>query len=175
MPVRRPKAQRAFSIIEVMMATTILLVGFIGVMQAVTIGTEYLDTAKKLQVADQIVTAEVEKLRGSDWSNIVNLPATGAIAVSSTGVISGDTTRFALSGHTAGLNDDNTELCALAKGFSCSFTREYLRPTSATAANATYLKVTYVIRWTTNTGRAQTHQVATFLGKNGLHLSFQQS
>ncbi len=158
-----------------MMAATILLFGFIGVMQAITIGSESLDGARKLQIANQIATAEIEKLRGGDWSVIANLPASATIAISATGVISGDATQFALSNRTAATNDDNTALATLAPGFSCTLTRDYLRPASATALTATFVKVTYVVAWTSNTGRPKTHQVATYLSKNGLHLSFQQS
>jgi len=157
------------------MATSILLVGFVGVIQAVTIGSESLDTARKQQVANQIVAAEVEKLRSVAWSVVANLPQTATISVDSAGVVTGDTTRFALSNFSAAKDDDNTDLAALAHGFRCTLTRDYLRPTSATASTATYIKVTYTITWTGNTGHVQTHQVETFVGKNGLHLSYQQS
>src|SRR5436190_4042514 len=97
----KPPFQRGFSLIEVMMATTILLVGFIGLIQAVTIGSDFLDTARKLEVANQIVTTEIEKLRSGDWATIANLPATATITINSSGVISGDATRFALASYTA--------------------------------------------------------------------------
>lgn len=158
-----------------MMAATILLFGFIGVIQAVTIGSEYLDAARKLQIANQITTAEIEKLRGGEWSAVTDLPASATISINSTGVISGDATQFALSNHTAATTDDNTDLSTLAKGFSCSLARTYLRPTSATASTATFIKVTYTVTWKSNTNRTKTHQVTTYLSKNGLHLSYQQS
>lgn len=158
-----------------MMATTILLVGFIGMIQAITIGSESLDAARKLQIANQLVTAELEKLRGGAWSTVANLPETATITINGAGAISGDATSFALSNHTADRSDDYTELCSLARGFTCSLTRQYLRPTSASASTVTYVKVVYKVSWTSNTGRAKTHQVATYLGKNGLHLSYQQS
>lgn len=172
---QRRASQGGFSLIEVMMASSILLVGFIGMIQAITIGSESLDTARKQQVAAQLITAEIEKLRGSPWSTIKSLPATGAITVGSTGAISGDTTSFALTNRTTDSADDNTDLSALARGFSCSFTRTFLRPASATATNATFIKVVYTVSWTTNTGRVQTHSVDAFLAKSGLHLSYQQS
>jgi Tfp pilus assembly protein PilV len=171
----RTKVQRGFSVIEVMMAATILLFGFIGAIQAITIGSDYIDSARKLQIANQIAAAEIEKLRGGEWSVITSLPATATITISSVGVISGDTTQFALSNHTATTADDNTDLSLLAKGFTCSLARTYLRPTSATASTVTFVQVTYTVTWTSNTGRAKTHQVATYLSKNGLHLSYQQS
>lgn len=164
-----------FSLIEVMMATTVLLVGFIGIIQALTIGSESLDTARKLQVANQIIAAEIEKLRGGPWSTIANLPSAGTITIGPAGVISGDAPSFALSNRTADKSDDNTELCILSRGFTCSFTRIYLRPSSASAGTVTYLKMVYTVRWTSNTGRAHTHSSGAYLGRNGLHLSYQQS
>jgi prepilin-type N-terminal cleavage/methylation domain-containing protein len=174
-----PKSQRGFTIVEVMMATAILLVGFIGLIQAVTIGSNFLDTARKIQVANQIITAEIEKLRSSDWTTIANLPDTGTstatITISAAGAISGDATNFALSNFTAATSDDNTDLASLAKGVTCSFTRTYLRPSSATSATATYLQLVYTVSWKNSTGKTQSQQLAAYFAKNGLHLSFQQS
>lgn len=172
----RAQVQRGFTIVEVMMATTILLFGFIGVIQAITIGSEYLDGARKLQIANQIALAEIEKLRGGDWTTVTSLPLSATITVSPTGTISGDVTQFALSNRSAVIGDYNTALSNLAKGFSCSLARSYLRPSaSASASTVTFIKVTYTITWTSNTGRTKSHQVATYLTKNGLHLSYQQS
>lgn len=164
-----------FTLIEVMMATTILLAGFIGMIQAVTIGSESLDTARKQQIAAQIIASEVEKLRDGPWSRIAALPATGAIAIGAGGAITGDTTSFALSNHTAAVTDDNTVLASVARGFACSFTRTWLRPASASAGTVTYLKLVYTVTWTSNTGRKYSRRAETYLGMNGLHLSYQKS
>jgi hypothetical protein len=37
------------------------------------------------------------------------------------------------------------------------------------------MKVAYTVTWKTNTGRTQRHQIDGYFGKNGLHLSYQQS
>jgi Tfp pilus assembly protein PilV len=169
-------AQRhAFSIVEVMMATTILLVGFIGLIQALTIMSESVDTARKQQVAQQIATAEIEKLRGKDWTTIANLPSSATITIGAAGAITGDLTSFALSNYTATAADDNTTLARLANGFTCSFTRTLLRPTGATAATVTFVKIAYTVSWTSNTGRAHRHTIDTYLGQNGLQLSNQRT
>jgi prepilin-type N-terminal cleavage/methylation domain-containing protein len=167
--------QYGFTLVEVMMATTILLAGFIGFIQAITIGSGFLDTARKRQVANQIVAAEIEKLRGGAWSTLANLPASGSISINLAGAITGDAASFGLSNRTVDKGDDNTELCALARGFTCSFTRTHLRPSGASATTVSYIKLAYTVRWTGNTGSAQSHRIHAFFGKNGLHLSFQQS
>lgn len=188
MSTARRARYSGYSIIEVMMATAILLVGFIGLMQAVTIGSESLDTARRTQVAHQVVSAELEKLRGGAWSVIANLPSSASIIVDWTGTLSSGTksssdhpssylTCFALSNFSAALTDDNTPLANLARGFAVSFTREYLRPSGATASTATFVKLTYTVTWTSiaGTGRTHTYTAESFLGANGLHLSYQQS
>lgn len=164
-----------FNIIEVMMASAILVVGFIGVIQALTIGSESLDTVRKQQVAGQIIAAEIEKLRGSPWSTIADLPASGTIAIGPSGALTGDLTAFALSNRTTTTADDNLALSRLAGGLTCAFTRAHLRPASATATNVTFVKVTYTVTWTSNTGRTHRHTAETYLSLNGLQLSYQQS
>jgi len=164
-----------FTIVEVTMAATIMLVGIVGLIDAVATMSEALDTARKQQVAVQIISAEIERLRGKSWSAIANLPASATIRIGAGGAIAGDATSFALSNYTAATTDDNTALASLGSGFTCTATRTWLRPAGATAATATFVKMAYTITWTSNTGRAHSHVVETYLGQNGLHLSYQQS
>jgi len=163
-----------------MMAATILVVGFVGMIQAITIGSEMLDAARKQQVATQIMDDEIERLRTSSWNNIASLASTSSsstrtIAISNTGAISGHTDSFALSDYSASTADDNTALCALAKGFTCSYTRTYLRPGSATSTTVTYIKYVYTVTWKGNTGRSYSRSAEAYFGQNGLHLSYQRS
>lgn len=51
-----------------MMASVILVVGFIGMIQAITIGSEMMATARRQNLANQIINHELEKLRLVDWS-----------------------------------------------------------------------------------------------------------
>jgi Tfp pilus assembly protein PilV len=170
-----PRPAAAFTLVEVMMSSVILVVGFTGLIQAITIGSEALDTARKQQVAIQIMDTEIERLRSGDWSRIASLPATATLAISPGGAITGDTTAFALTNYTTASGDDNTALAAGAPGFTCSYVRTRLRPASATAATATYVRVDYTISWTSNTGRVYRRTQAAFFGRNGLHLSYQKS
>lgn len=79
----RPKkmqSQDGFSIIDAMMATVILVVGFMGMILAVTVGSELLATAQRQALANQIISNEIEKLNLTPWSttsgtDIVTLPA----------------------------------------------------------------------------------------------------
>ena len=163
-------ATKAFSLIEVMMGATVLVVGFIGLIAAITASTELLDTARKQQVATQIIEGEFDNLRASSWSNIASLAdgTTYSVTVNSAGTAAtGSTSVFELAA--------NPQLMAMAQGFSCSLTSNYVRPVSATANTVTFLKVTCSVTWTGNTGRTHTRSTDVYFGKNGLHLSFQKS
>jgi Tfp pilus assembly protein PilV len=170
-----PRSAAAFTLVEVMMASVILVVGFSGLIQALTIGSEALDTARKQQVAIQIMDTEIERLRAGSWSTIAALPATASITIGPGGTVTGDTTGFALTNYTTTASDDNTALATLAPGFTCGYVRTRLRPTSATAATVTYLRIDYTVSWTSNTGRVYRRSQLAFFGRNGLHLSYQKS
>jgi prepilin-type N-terminal cleavage/methylation domain-containing protein len=60
-------ATQGFTIIEVMMASVILVVGFMGMIQAVTIGSEMMATARRQTLAAQILENEIGKLRLLPW------------------------------------------------------------------------------------------------------------
>ncbi|HEX2862484.1 MAG TPA: prepilin-type N-terminal cleavage/methylation domain-containing protein [Lacunisphaera sp.] len=171
----QPATRSGFTLVEVMMAMAIVVTGVVGMMQAVTIGTEMMDTASKQQVATRLVEAELERLRHGAWTIITTLPASATVNISQTGAISGDTTSFALSNRTASPADDNTALSVLARGFRVSLTTTRLRPTGATASTVTFIKVTYTVRWTSAAGRSHRRDTDAYLGANGLHLSYQQS
>jgi prepilin-type N-terminal cleavage/methylation domain-containing protein len=173
--VRARVKNRGFTLVEVMMAMAVVVVGMVGLMQAVTIGTEALDTTRKQQVAMRIVESELDRLRGGDWSTIANLPASATITINPAGAISGDTISFALSNFTASAADDNTALSAQAGGFTCSLAATRARPTGASAATVTFMKVVYTVTWKSSSGRSHTRRLETYLGKNGLHLSHQQA
>ena len=70
LPVCQRRHPPAFTIVEVMMASVILVVGFIGMISAVTVGSEMLATARRQNLAAQIINHELEKLRYVDFATI---------------------------------------------------------------------------------------------------------
>jgi Tfp pilus assembly protein PilV len=70
MPRSRHQRQVGFTIVEVMMASVILVVGFIGMISALTVGSEMLATARRQNLAAQIINHELEKLRLVDFATI---------------------------------------------------------------------------------------------------------
>ena len=60
-----------------------MLAGIVGMMQAVTSGSEMLDVSRKQSVATQIIHNEIEKIRVSDWTDITALPSTALVPLNS--------------------------------------------------------------------------------------------
>jgi len=176
----RPTAnQKAFTLIEVLMAATVLVVSFTAVIQAVTMGADLIDTARKQQIAEQIIEGEIAYLRTAPWvqigseygvSDMLNRPfgiriddtGTSAISIASPPY---DVDHFSL--------DDNPALMAAAKGFTCQENATKLRPSSG-PATATFLSITYTVTWTGYNGRTHTRTGVACFGQNGLHLSYQK-
>src|SRR5882672_10995537 len=63
----KPSSRKGFSLVEVLMGAMILVVGFIALIQAVTMGSEMTDNARKQQIAQQIIDSEIAHLRLSPW------------------------------------------------------------------------------------------------------------
>ncbi|HEY4302152.1 MAG TPA: hypothetical protein VGM73_14855 [Candidatus Didemnitutus sp.] len=159
----------AFSLVEVMMAAAILVVGFIGLIDAVTISSTMLDLAKKQQIAMQIMNGELGALQAENWTTVTNLAdgTTYTMTVDGTGNAGGSTSQFNLA--------DNPGLLAVAKNFSCSLTSSYLRPSSPTSSTVTFVKVTCTVTWTGITGKTYSRSSSAYFGKYGLNLSYQKS
>ncbi|MDI1320978.1 MAG: hypothetical protein PSW75_12405 [bacterium] len=71
-----------FTLVEVMMASVILVAGFIGMIEAVTVSSGMMDHARRQTLADQIVNHEIGKLRFASWTTISALPtASTSVAI----------------------------------------------------------------------------------------------
>lgn len=176
--LRHHSRVRGFTIVEVMMASVILVVGFMGMITAITIGSEMLATARRQTLAAEIITTEINKLRLSSWANT---PAAG-----------GPTT-LAISSHfTPAINS-----CGLAT--SAISLQRTITDLDVDADGAVDFKdVTFVVNWTqrgtdtaasapsgswlqrlafyrpSSSSRTYTRSMSTMIGKYGLNLSFQQ-
>ena len=125
------------------MAATILLLGIVGMMHAITSGTEMLDTSRKQTLAGQIIQNEIERVRLLKWSEVSSLtpsPTTVTLA----GVF-----------------------IAQDKSFSCE-------RTVADVKND-LRKLTFTVTWKCNTHRVHTRTGETYIGKNGLSVTYQRS
>lgn len=150
------------------MAAAVLVVSFTAVIQGVMMGSDMIDTARKQQIAQQIIDGEISGLRLGPWSDITNLAngTTYTTTVNVAGTSVTDTTHFRLGG--------NANLMLQAKSFSCQAVASYLRPASPTVSNVTYLSVTYKVSWTGTNNRTHIRTNTAYFGQNGLHLSYQK-
>ena len=58
------------------MAAFIMLVGVVGMIDAIKIGSEMLDLSRKQTIAIQIIHSEIDRVRLSSWTDVQQLPAT---------------------------------------------------------------------------------------------------
>jgi Tfp pilus assembly protein PilV len=72
-PASPARRNQAFTLIEVMMASLILVVAFIGMIEAMAVTSTTMDHARRQTLAAQIITHETEQLRLENWSTILNL------------------------------------------------------------------------------------------------------
>jgi Tfp pilus assembly protein PilV len=70
MSKQRITSQAGFTLIEVGMASLILVVGFIGMIRAMTFTAGLMDHARRQTVAAQILTHEIEQLRLRSWVEV---------------------------------------------------------------------------------------------------------
>ena len=162
MSKQRISSAAGFTLFEVGVGALILVVGFIGLIEAVTIGTQLLDTAQKEQVAVQIIDGEIEKLRAGVVADLADLTngEVYTVTVDDSGLpVSGYPPRFALAG--------NPSLMAQAKGITCSLVKTDVR--------ADFRRVAYTVTWKGNTGRSYSRSAEMYFGLNGLQLSYQKS
>lgn len=156
---RSASRQAGFTLVEVAMASLILVVGFIGLIQAVTLGGGMLAQARREALATRILEHEIEKLRFKSWPEIVALPtASTAVALA------------------AGF-------AAEATGLGATFT---LARTLTSPDPATNLReVNFTVTWVVTSSRrnpdgtlvtfTHTRSNSAYFGKNGLNLSYQRS
>ena len=164
---KRHASAGGFTLVEVMMASLILVVGFIGLIEAVALASNTMDHARRQTLATQIINHEIEKLRFSSWTTISALPtASTAITIDS----QFDQARLALG-------DD---------GSGTAVTRFTLARTVTTSDPVTNIReVNFTVTWVVKTSRLNsdgtqltftyTRANSAWFGKYGLNLSYQNS
>ncbi len=140
------------------MASIILVVGFVGMIEAVTIGSGMMDNARRQTLATQILNHEIEKLRLASWTTINALP-TASTAVT---IDSQFTTAVAASGATYTLTRTTADVVS-GSVREATFTISWVVKTSRRDGAGVLLSFTYS---RTNTA---------WYGKYGLNLSYQRS
>lgn len=164
------------------MAAVILVVGFIGMISALTVGSEMLATARRQNLANQIINHELEKLRYVDFATI-NAYAAGPTSLTID-------TQFSSSITACGLTTDNSNtanpyitldrtVSAVVSGSMCqvTFTVTWQKSGTTTAATAVTGSWLNILSFKRNAPIQRTYvrKGVGFFGKYGLNLSTQRS
>jgi hypothetical protein len=171
---------RAFSIIDVMMATVILVVGMMGMIQAVTIGSEMIATARRQTLAAQIISHELEKLRLVVWDNgstgIKNLPAGPTTLTIDAQFNSSITACGLVSGSTITLSRSVTDVVSGSMRevtFTVTWTKGGTTTAASTPTGSWLSKLAFYRE--SPIARTYTRKGSAWFGKYGLNLSYQRS
>lgn len=158
MPIaRKPAHSPGFTLVEVMFAAGVLALAIVGMIQAVVSGSEMLDLSRKQTIAAQIIHGQIDQMRLNNWSEISALAATATVNVDAANQAANIAAGFAFG----------PNLPAVCKDFTCTRTIANVR---------TDLKrMTFTVSWKGNTGRSYSRTGTTYVGKNGLYVTFQRS
>lgn len=171
---RQPLA--GFSLIDVMMGSLILVVGMMGMIQAITICTEMIATARRQTLAAQIINHEIEKLRFSNWSTISGLAA-GPTTITIDSQFDSAITGVALTkGTTMTLSRSVSDVISGSLR-EVTFTVTWQKSGTTTAASTpggSWLDQIAFSR-PTSISRTYTRVMSAYFGKNGLSTAYQRS
>lgn len=79
-PPRRSRARAAgFTLVEVMMASMVMILAITSAILVVQSGFKALDSARKTTLASQIMQSEMERIRLLSWSDIAAMPEKGDV------------------------------------------------------------------------------------------------
>jgi len=178
-PVRRPAA--GFTLVEVMTAATLLLVGFVGLLGAVTLSANAMDHARRETLATQILALEIDKIRLTtkpppigNWT-----PTTWA----EINALSAANTPLTIDSQFDDAKDPNpANVANWSRYYGADFTltRNFTNPNPDTNLR----EVNFIVTWTVRTSRTSggqpvtftfSRQHSTYLGKYGLYQSYQRS
>lgn len=77
---RKPRS-KAFSLVEVMVASTVLMLGISGALVTLQRSLSSIAQARQLDAASQLMQTELERLRLLNWNQLQNLQDSGRTAV----------------------------------------------------------------------------------------------
>lgn len=158
------------------MASVILVVGFLGMIQAITIGSEMLATARRQNLAAQIITHEFEKLRLASWTAI-SAPLSNISSTDYTTLTPDDTqfdaaitasgATFNLTRSVSNVTTDLYEVTLTVTWTKSGTTAAANTPTGSWLTQLAAFRNGPISRTYTRTGTA-------YFGKNGLNNSYQR-
>jgi prepilin-type N-terminal cleavage/methylation domain-containing protein len=167
MPPLRQYRQSGFTIVEVMMASVILVVGLIGMIQGITIGSEMMATARRQTIAAQILDHEIGKLRLKNWTYISGLAS--AAAATYTSDQASLNTAIAASGVTFNLASTVTTVTTDLREvtFTVTWTKSGTTTAATTATGSWFDQLSFAAP--SPIARTYTRKSTAYFGKYGLN------
>jgi Tfp pilus assembly protein PilV len=157
---QKPPPASGFTLVEVMLGAGVLVIALIGMIQVIVSGSEMLDVSRKQTIAVQIIHGQIEQMRLLTWSQVEYLyENSGAIDVHA-----GDTS---YNTHTRRRFYFGSKLPEIAEDFTLTRT--------ITDVRTDLKQITWTVTWTGNTGRTYSRTGSTYVGKNGLYVTFQRT
>ena len=108
---RRPGAG-GFTLVEVMVASTVLIFGIVTAVTTSQRGLQALDTARNLTAATQIMQSEMERIRLLNWTQLEALQQSGDNAVGTAGAAG--TARFTCTRAITDVKNDMKQITVTA-------------------------------------------------------------
>ncbi len=151
-----------------MMASVILVVGFIGMIQGITIGSEMLATARRQTIAAQILDHEIGKLRLHDWTYINALSSSSSATYSSdqasiNTAIAASGVSFNIASTVATITTDLREVA-----FTVTWTKSGTNTAATTATGSWLNQLSFA--GPSPIARTYTRSSTAYFGKYGLNL-----
>ncbi len=155
------------------MASVILVVAFMGMIQAITVGSEMMATARRQTLAAQILEHEIGKLRLLPYTTVsayaagptsLTIDSHFDSALASCGLTSSDVT---LSRSTASPITDLKEVT-----LTFTWTKSGTNTAAATPSGSWFDQIAFYRP--TSAGRTYTRKTTAFFGKYGLNNSIQR-
>ena len=137
---RRHRRSGGFTILEVMMAATVMAFAITTSITTMQRAFAALDTARNLTIAGQIMVCEMEKIRMLDWTTVSAYPSSATVTIDSSFT-------------------SNSKI-----GNRFTLTR-----TTATAGSSNMLQITLTISWNNYDGRTLTRSYMTYYARYGIH------
>jgi hypothetical protein len=165
-----------------MMASVILVVGFIGMISALTVGSEMLATGRRAALANQILHHEFEKIRLKAWDlswstdDIVGLTSFTSTNYTA---LTPDDTQFddAIAASGVAFNISRTVTSLTTNLYEVSLTVTWTKSGTTTAATAATGSWLQRLSFSGNAPirRDYSRTAVTYVTKNGLNQSYKRS
>lgn len=111
-PARRAGRAAAFSLVEVMVASCVLMLGISGALVTLQRSLDTIAQARQLDTASQLMQTELERLRLLNWSQLQGLQESGRTEVAAPS--GGDFARFTCERQIRDLRDGMKEITLVA-------------------------------------------------------------